>query len=132
VWTYQGAEFTDDLIDKNVGFVYRITNLIDGKQYIGKKLFTFAKTKQVKGKKKKSRVESDWKSYFGSNKALIADVEKLGADSFKREILHLCISKGTCNYLELKEQILHSVMESELFYNEYIMVRINKSHIKLA
>lgn len=38
VWTHNGAEFTDDMIGKHMGFVYLITNTLDGRKYIGKKL----------------------------------------------------------------------------------------------
>ena len=50
-WTYNGKDFTEDLVGNNYGFVYQITNLTNGRKYIGKKFFYSAKTKQVKGKK---------------------------------------------------------------------------------
>ena len=58
-WIYNG-QLVEDTGDY-VGFVYMIENLVNGKAYIGKKLFHFTKTRQVKGKKKKYKVESDWK-----------------------------------------------------------------------
>jgi hypothetical protein len=51
-WYYNDKDFTEDLIGDNYGFVYQITNLTNGRKYIGKKFFYSAKTKQVKGKKK--------------------------------------------------------------------------------
>jgi hypothetical protein len=129
-WLYNNQEFTEDLICDYYGFVYRITNTIDNKQYIGKKFFYSSKTKQVKGKKKRFKVFSDWKTYYGSNEELKKDIKLHGYESFNREILHLCKSKGECGYLEAKEQFVNGVLESENYYNSWIMVRVRKSHIK--
>jgi hypothetical protein len=107
-----------------------ITNLTNGRKYIGKKLLKFKKTKQVKGRKKSFLVDSDWKTYFGSNKVLQEDVKNLGEQNFKREILHLCKTKGMCNYLEAKLQFENNVLESDEWYNDYIMCRLNGSHVK--
>jgi hypothetical protein len=129
-WQYNGIDFTEDLIGNNYGFVYQITNLTNGKKYIGKKFFYSAKTKQVKGKKKKIKVPSDWQTYYGSSDILKQDVLQLGHENFNREILHLCQSKGECGYLEAKEQFVRGVMETDDYYNTWIMVRVRKSHIK--
>lgn len=132
MWIYKGKqiESVDDLPDgKWMGFVYLITNTLTGKMYIGKKLLTFSKTKQVKLKVKKIRVESDWMSYYGSSDALKADVEKEGAENFTREILHFCETKGICNYLEAREQMDRRVLESDDYYNGQIQCRVHKSHI---
>jgi len=129
-WTYNNIDFTEDLIGDNYGFVYQITNLTNGRKYIGKKFFYSAKTKQVKGKKKKFKVSSDWQTYYGSSAELAKDVLSLGHDKFKREILHLCLSKGDCGYLEAKEQFVRGALESDDYYNTWIMVRVRKSHLK--
>lgn len=129
-WQYDGKDFTEDLIGNNYGFVYQIKNLTNDRKYIGKKFFYSAKTKQVKGKKKKIKVSSDWTTYYGSNAELIKDVELLGKDSFTREIIHLCKSKGECGYLEAKEQFIRGALETDDYYNAWIMVRVRKSHIK--
>lgn len=129
-WQYNGIDFTEDLIGDNYGFVYQITNLTNNRKYIGKKFFYSSKTKQVKGKKKKYKVQSDWQTYYGSSDSLMKDVLALGHENFSREILHLCRSKGECGYLEAKEQFVRGVMESEDYYNTWIMVRVRKSHIK--
>jgi len=130
-WQYDGKDFTEDLIGDNYGFVYQITNLTNGRKYIGKKFFYSAKTKQVKGKKKKFKVSSDWQTYYGSSAEVTKDVLSLGHDKFKREILHLCLSKGDCGYLEAKEQFVNGALESEDYYNTWIMVRVRKSHLKV-
>lgn len=127
MWFYNGEYF--DTIGDYVGFVYLITNQTNGKKYIGKKNFYFAKTRTVKGKKKRSKVESDWQDYYGSNKELQADVEKLGKENFKREILKLCKSKGEFGYYEAKYQFENNVLESDDYYNTWIMVRVHKKHL---
>ena len=129
-WQFQDKDFTEDLIGNNYGFVYQIKNLTNGRKYIGKKFFYSSKTKQVKGKKKKIKVFSDWQTYYGSSAELAKDVLSLGNENFTREIIHLCQSKGECGYLEAKEQFVRGVMESDDYYNSWIMVRVRKSHIK--
>ena len=76
-WVYNGNVVDSELLDNYLGFVYNITNLTNNRQYIGKKLLKRTKTKKVKGKKKKTLVESDWKEYYGSNKDLIAHLNLL-------------------------------------------------------
>lgn len=129
-WLLNEQIFTSEMINTHVGFVYKITNLHDGCFYIGKKLFTRAGRKQVKGKKKKIRVESDWKKYYSSSDELNADVEKLGIHMFRREILRLCKSRGELNYFEAKYQFSMGALESDNFYNNLIMVRVHRSHLK--
>ena len=129
-WTYNGKDFTEDLVGNNYGFVYQITNLTNGRKYIGKKFFYSAKTKQVKGKKKKYKASSNWQTYYGSSDNLTKDVLQLGHENFNREILHLCLTKGECGYLEDKEQFRNNVLETDNYYNSWIMVRVRKDHIK--
>jgi len=129
-WQYNNTDFTEDLIGDNYGFVYLIINTTNNKKYIGKKFFYSTKTRQVKGKKKRYKAFSDWQTYYGSSAELAKDVLSLGHDKFTREILHLCRSKGECGYLEAKEQFVRGVMETDEYYNTWIMVRVRKSHIK--
>ena len=129
-WKYNGKDFTEDLVGNNYGFVYQITNLTNDRKYIGKKFFYSAKTKQVKGKKKKYKASSNWQTYYGSSDNLTKDVLQLGHENFNREILHLCLTKGECGYLEAKEQFRNNVLETDNYYNSWIMVRVRKDHIK--
>jgi len=127
MWFYNNEYF--DTIGDYIGFVYIITNQINNRKYIGKKNFYFSKTKQVKGKKKRFKVESDWLDYYGSSAELSADVEKYGKENFKREILRLCKFKGEMSYFELKEQILRGVLETEEYYNSWVSGKIHKKHL---
>lgn len=136
-WTYQN-EIVEELPEDCAGFVYLITNTLTGRKYIGKKLAKFSKTtyKVVKlkngtkkRKKIKGKIESDWRDYYGSSPALTADIEKLGAENFTREILFYCKTKAECSYIEAREQFARKVLESNDYYNGHIQVRVHGSHI---
>jgi len=129
-WLYNDNKVDTDDVEQYCGFVYQIINLTNNKRYIGKKLLKRTKRRIVKGRKKKSLVESDWKSYYGSNKELQEDVLLLGSENFKRQILCFCKTKGECNYLEAKYQFNLRVLENEDFYNSWIQVKVHKSHLK--
>ena len=130
-WIYENKIFESENIGNAIGFVYLITNIVNGKKYVGKKSLSMSKTKQIKGKKKKSRVESAWKNYYGSSPIVKAEVERLGKENFKREILHICNTKTDLTYLELREQIDRRVLETDMYYNDWIMCRVRKVNIKL-
>lgn len=130
MWIHQGNEFVEPQ-ENHYGFVYIITNQITGRRYIGKKLFWFKKTRQVKGKKKRYLAPSDWQTYWGSNDELLTDIEKLGIDNFTREILYLCGNKGECTYQEAKAQFEHDVLRRPgEFYNSWIICRVHRKHLK--
>jgi hypothetical protein len=130
-WIHKGKLFDSENIADYYGFVYRIDCLTNGKSYIGKKLFYSSKSKQVNGKKKRTKVESDWKIYWGSNKVLLEDVKWIGRENFQRTIIHLCLTKGACSYFEAKEQFANDVLLDESFYNSWISCKIAANHIKL-
>jgi hypothetical protein len=84
----------------------------------------------IKRKKIKSKIDSDWQQYYGSNIELNKDIEQLGIENFTREILFYCRSKSECSYIEAREQFNHRVLESDDYYNGHIQVRVHGSHIK--
>ena len=89
MWFYNDKEF-DSTPEQYQGFVYMITELDTGKKYIGKKFFwkpkTLPKTKSRK-RRVKTRIESDWRDYYGSNKNVQQLVEDKGKDKYKRFLL---------------------------------------------
>jgi hypothetical protein len=133
-WMYQGKAFQlpTDADPKNIqGFVYKITHVPTGKSYIGKKFFWSSKSKQVKGKRKKFKIESDWKEYCGSSSYLLADIEKLGVENFSREILHVCVMKAHCTYWETYEIFArHCLLNPDQYYNRWVSSRIRSEHLK--
>ena len=137
-WFFQNTP-VEILPEECVGFVYLITNNLSGRKYIGKKLAKFSKTtykivKQKNGIKKKkkirTKVDSDWREYYGSSPELSKDIEQLGTKNFTREILFYCKSKSECSYIEAREQFTRQVLESDDYYNGQISVRVHGSHIK--
>ena len=130
-WTYKG-KLVEELPADCEAFVYLITNTTNDMKYVGKKLAKFKKTKPpLKGKKnrRKSTVESDWRTYYGSSDRLNADVAELGADKFTREILYFCPSRGVASYIEAYEQFNRRVLETDEYYNGIINVRVGGSNI---
>ena len=121
-WLYDGdgGIQTEDYY----GFIYKITNTITGKFYIGKKSFIHNKRKKLgkkellalppaRGRKPTSKVEqvdSGWRDYWGSSKELLADIKLLGEDKFKKQILLLCKTKKQLTYFEIEHQVLNRIL----------------------
>ena len=128
-WTYQGSTFSSDDINSFFGFVYRITNLQTGKQYIGRKYFVQKRKPRNGTSKRRVTSESDWKKYYGSSPELKADVKQFGRENFKREILSLHATLGKVNYEETKQLFLNNVLQETLedgtpkYYNSNILGR---------
>lgn len=120
-WIYDGTHFTSDMIGSHYGFCYEITNTLNGRIYIGRKVFWFRR--KVKGKRNRKKIESDWKTYYGSSEEVQADVAKFGKDVFVRKILSLHETKGRLNYHETKLLFTRAVLETYmpdgtlLYYN---------------
>jgi hypothetical protein len=132
MWIYENEPF-EGPTESDFGFVYIITEKETGKKYIGKKFFWKPKTLPVtktRKRKVKTKVQSDWKTYFGSSKEVKSLVEEKGMDNYERVILKICKSKGECSYWEAKLQFQYDVLLRDDFYNELIMCRINSSHVK--
>ena len=126
-WTYQGSTFTSADIDGFFGFVYRITNLQTGKQYIGRKYFQ--QHRKPRNGRRKRTSESNWKTYYGRSKELTEDRKLLGNSIFKREILSLQPTAGKVNFEETRQLFLHNVLTERLtdntpaYYNSNILGR---------
>ena len=126
-WKYNGKGFNSDDIGDYFGFVYLISNIINGRKYIGRKYFWSYRTPP--GKKRRVKQESDWKKYYGSCPELKEDVKKYGKENFSREILSLHKTKGQCNYEETRQLFNYNVLTESLdtgepaYYNSNILGR---------
>jgi hypothetical protein len=125
-WLYLERPFTSDDIGDHFGFVYLITNLTNQRQYIGRKYFwSFRKPK---GKSRRVKSESDWKKYYGSCPELKDDIDKIGKENFKRQILSLHTTKGQTNFEETRQLFINNVLTESLngfpaYYNSNILSR---------
>lgn len=122
------------------GFIYEITNLQNGRKYIGKKqCWKTVKRPPLKGRKNRRHVsvETDWKTYTGSCNALNEDIKRArvegsGSDAsdlsgqFRFEILQWCDSKWEMAYEEARLQFERGVLLSGEYYNGIIHCRISK------
>ena len=132
MWYYESKEY-DETPEEYQGFVYLITELDTGKKYIGKKNFWRPKVLPKNSKRNRrvrTRVESDWRKYFGSNKEVQALVESNGIENYRRDILRLCKTKGEMSYYEAKLQFDHDVLLRDDYYNEFIGCKIHSRHLK--
>jgi hypothetical protein len=129
-WIYNNQEFSETP-SEYYGFVYLIENTITNKKYIGKKWFWSTRRVKQKGKTRRKIVKntSDWLKYYGSNEELLADIKEHGTETVKRTILHLCKTKGDCSYYEAKEQFDRNVLYDDSYYNNWIILKIHKSHL---
>ena len=137
-WLYKGEEMSslEDFPPSTFGFTYRVTHIPTGKMYIGKKVLKFSRkaklTKKdlalyegVQGRKpsyKQVIKESDWKTYWGSNKELLELLKTEPKENFKREILTCTTSKKLLTYEETKALFLYQVLEKpEEYFNDNIL-----------
>jgi len=131
MWFLNNEEF--NLVPEEYqGFVYQITELDTNKKYIGKKNFWKPKTLPITKTRKRrvrTRVESDWKEYYGSSIELCKLVEERGFEKFKREILRLCKTKGEMSYYEAKFQFDNDVLFRDDYYNSFIGCKIHAKHL---
>jgi hypothetical protein len=126
-WIYNN-EPIEELPQGVAGFIYKITNMENGKMYIGRKYAVsvrrkaLTKVQKAAGRKRKEVVtkESDWAKYTGSSKVLNEDIKTLGKDKFKFEILMFGNTKGVINYLETNIQHKLDVILSDKYYNDVV------------
>ncbi len=137
-WLYKNDEITSiDQFPKDVmGFIYKIEHIPTNKSYIGKKFLVFTRKQKLgkkelklyegqKGRPPKFKIvskESDWKTYWSSNKYLTTIVKNEPKENFKRTILRFCNNKKQLTYFETKYQFLNEVLEKpDEFFNDNIL-----------
>jgi len=131
-WNYWDKLNPEDYI----GFVYKITNLTDSKFYVGKKYFWYNKKKKLTKKQLAElpstpgrkptheiiRVESDWKTYWGSSKELLNDINELSPMFFECMILMPCKTKKQLTYYEMHYQCKYEcLIPGTNSYNDNIL-----------
>ena len=124
MWYYNNELF-ELTPEEYQGFVYQITELHTNKKYIGKKNFWKPKILPINKTRKRrvrTRVESDWKTYFSSSSQIQKLVEESGEEKFKREILKLCKTKGEMSYYEAKLQFENNVLFRDDYYLSLIHI----------
>lgn len=126
-WLYKD-EIVEEMPPGVQGFVYLITNMLNGKKYIGRKYTISTRRKPLTKKQKTSgrvrkdviKKDSNWATYTGSNKNLNADIEEFGKENFKFEILFFGHTKGVINYLEENMHMKYDVILREDYYNDCV------------
>jgi len=136
-WLYQNKEISslEDIKQDSFGFIYITTHIPTGKKYLGKKSFFYTLNKKL-GKKeltqqpvtrgrtkttKKVIKESDWRTYYGSEKFIKQKLKEGKQEEFKREIIHLASNKKLLTYFECKYQFIYGVLENEEWINNNIL-----------
>lgn len=138
-WTYEG-KCLNEIPQGYYGFVYKIN--LEGRMYIGKK--SFYKTRKTKISKKrrtlentkkrieKVTLESDWKTYYGSNEEINEKISKNPKlkNSCERIILKLCKTKIDLTYWETYYLFVEEVLLNDLYYNGNILGKFYKGRIQ--
>ena len=138
MWLYKEKVINsiDDFPTDTFGYIYIVTHIPSGVSYLGKKsLYHNVKRKLTKkelaempvtrGRKVLTEVvkkESDWKTYFGSAKPILALIKDGKQEEFTRQILQLVPNKKLLTYYECKYMFNHSVLENpDKWFNDNIL-----------
>ena len=137
-WIYNKEKITNitQLPKQVMGFVYIINHIPSNKSYVGKKFLVFTRKQKLgkkelkifegqKGRPPKFKIvskESDWKTYWSSNKQLVELVKNEPKENFERIILRFATSKKELTYFETKYQFVYEVLEKpDEFFNDNIL-----------
>tara|TARA_R110000744_G_scaffold145058_3_gene257232 strand:- start:3718 stop:4206 length:489 start_codon:yes stop_codon:yes gene_type:complete len=143
-WTYesQPIENISDMPLNTYGFIYEVEHIPSGRRYLGKKVLYFERNKRLgiralaalkeerklKGiggrtpLKQKVVTESDWKTYYGSQKEILQLVKEGKTTDFSRKILKYVRDKKQLTYFECKYLFINEVLErSNKYINDNIL-----------
>ena len=136
-WVYNSKPITNlnDFPKDTFGFIYIVKNTDTNKSYIGKKvLYHNKKVKLGKkevaeltgvGRKPTTKIvtkESDWETYYGSNKEIMQLIKDGKQALFTRTIIKLASNKKLLTYYETQALFTYKVLEHpESFYNDNIL-----------
>lgn len=136
-WLYYEDEITNisQFPENTYGFIYKVIHSTTGKIYIGKKVLYHNQKKKLtkaelelstgRGRKSLYKIvqkESDWKSYYGSQKEIKELITQGKKDKFKREILQFVNNKKLLTYFETKWLFTFGVLEHpDLYFNDNIL-----------
>lgn len=95
-------------------YVYEITNLINGKKYIGKRSC-------------ECPIKED--KYMSSGAYLKKDIKKCGIENFNKKVLVICDNENMVSELEYYFILKRNAIARDDYYNEYLCpVKIDLSH----
>lgn len=95
-------------------YVYEITNLINGKKYIGKRSC-------------ECPIKED--KYMSSGAYLKKDIKKYGIENFNKKVLAICDNENMVSELEYYFILKRNAIARDDYYNEYLCpVKIDLSH----
>lgn len=104
------------VVDDYFGFIYRVTDLTNDMEYLGRKQFHSHLRKKVKGRKNRKKVvkECKWREYTTSSRMINELIAEHGLPRFKFEIIELCETKGQLSYREVELQWAEEVLSATL------------------
>ena len=136
-WLYYEDEITNisQFPENTYGFIYKVIHSTTGKIYIGKKVLYHNQKKKLtkaelelstgRGRKSLYKIvqkESDWKSYYGSQKEIKELITQGKKYEFKREIIQFVNNKKLLTYFETKWLFTFGVLEHpDLYFNDNIL-----------